>query len=336
MKVTYQRQVLHCEPSPYVKEVTVKEIKPAENSDLLDTVTFNEIGWYAITRRDSLSPGDRVMFIPPDSVLPFELSELLNITTYLSKGKVMVTNLRGNRSEGLIVTPEKVTPYLPYIMKWEDPPTVAMRGEMMARGEIPFTFERFYRMPNILNVPDTFSVGEPIFYSEKVHGVNSRFAMLVNPKTEKHQLYVGSHDVVLREKDGNLFWKVANKLIADKLPPDYVFYGEIFGIGVQHYHYGRKKHDILLFAAKDKDTREYMLPSEFLALCEEYKLPHVTMHERTFTSLEELRKLADEPSELTDLHWREGIVISSGVRRGKMAKCIGFKYLEEKKRTERH
>ena len=50
------------------------------------------------------------MFIPPDSVLPFELTELLGITKYTNKGRIRVTKLRGNRSEGVIVDKDVVEP----------------------------------------------------------------------------------------------------------------------------------------------------------------------------------------------------------------------------------
>lgn len=338
MNITYEREISHCEKTNYVKDVTIKEVNHAENSDFLDIVSFEEMGWNAIVRRDSYKSGDLVFFIPPDSVLPFELSESLEVTKYLSKGRVRVTRLRGNRSEGLVVDKEKVLPYLDYILKWEDPPSIQMRGETMPSKEVPYEFEKFYKMPNILNEPYTFRQNELISHSEKIHGTNVRMGILKNPETNEYQLYVGSHEIVLKESDENIYWKVVKEKLADKLPKDIVFYGEIFGPGIQHLHYEKKEPDILLFNASRNGI--YMLWEEFLGICGIYDLPHVIIHIAKYKDIEQIRSLADEPSEYTETHYREGIVICSGERPGIMAKCIGFKYLTEKdgkkKRTERH
>jgi len=62
-------------------------------------------------------PGDRVMFIPAESVLPFELSEKLGVTKYLSSGRLKVARLRGNRSEGIIEKPDTIHPYIKDILQ---------------------------------------------------------------------------------------------------------------------------------------------------------------------------------------------------------------------------
>jgi len=336
MNITYERNIDHCSPTPYAKMVTIEEIGPAENSDFLDKVTFKEMGWNCVSQRGLNKAGDKVMFIPAESVLPFELGELLEITKYLSKGRVRVTKLRGNRSEGLIVDPGKVEPYLPYIMKWEDLPSVRMMGEMLSPAEVSIDFIKFYHMPNILNEPDTFAVGERIFYSEKIHGTNLRCGKLKHPVTSDYQLYVGSHNIVLKESKENLYWQVVNEKLAEKLPEDITFFGEIFGIGVQHLHYNSKQPDVLLFAAAKRG--EYLSVHHFFETCVKYGLPHIITHPVTFESIEQIRALADRPSEMTDSHMREGVVLVSLKHPEKMAKCVSFNYLTGKpgKRTERH
>lgn len=336
MNITYERNVDHCSPTPYAKIVTTREVGPAENSDFLDKIIFEEVGWNCISQRGLHKVGDKVMFIPPESVLPFELGELLEVTKYLSKGRVRVTRFRGNRSEGLIVDCNRVQPYLPYIMKWEDLPSVHMQGEIMSPAEVSIDFGKFYQMPNILNEPYIFIAGEEIVYSEKFHGSQLRCGKLKHPTTEDYQLYVGSHNIVLKESKDNLYWKVTKEKLAEKLPKDIVFFGEIFGMGIQHLHYDRKLPEVLLFAAMKRG--EYLPIDTFLALCEEYGLPHVKFHPTTFESVEQIRLLADSPSEMTDTHMREGVVLTSIEHPERMAKCIGFNYLtdKKKKRTERH
>jgi len=339
---TYEREINHCQPSPYVKKVTIKEVTNAENSDNLSLVSFEEIGWYCIDRKDAHKPGDSVLIIPPDSVLPFELSEKLEVTKYLSKGRVRITRFRGNRSEGLII-PDGYEEWVPYIYKWEDLPTLSMRGEAMPGREIPIEFCKFYQMPNILNEPHIFRVGERILYSEKIHGTNLRTGNLQNPETQEYQTYVGSHEVVLKESDENLYWQTVKKFLEHKMPKDIIFYAEVFGPGIQHLHYGRKDPDVMIFAAagrtKDRPL-DYLLHEQVVKICIENDLPHVNFHEAVFESLEQIRQLADGDSEYTDQHYREGVVIVSKEHPDRMAKCIGFEYLQnkgkKKKRTERH
>ena len=157
-----------------------------------------------------------------------------------------------------------------------------------------------------------------------------------NPIDGGYQLYVGSHNIVLKETKENLYWQVVGEKLADKLPEDIVFFGEIFGSGIQHLHYDCKQPDIRLFAAMKRG--EYLLTHYFLELCIKYELPHVVIHTTTFESIEQVRSLADSTSEMTSSHGREGVVLVSLEHPERMAKCIGFNYLTGKKgkRTERH
>lgn len=330
MKITYQKEVGHCNVSTYIRTVTIDTVSPAKNSDLLDVVTFKEIGWNAVSQRGLHEPGEQAMFIPPESVLPFELSEELGVTKFLSKGKVRVAKLRGNRSEGLIEAVEKIEPYLPYIMQWNELPSTRMRGQQLASRHISPHFMKFHDMPNLLNEPDMFKPGEIVDVGEKIHGGNTRTGVLKHPHTEKYRLYVGSHNTVLQEKKNNLFWEVVRKKLADRLPEGILFFGETFGSGVQKgFHYDRKHPDILLFAAMERSI--YIDRIRFMAICEKYGLPYVTTETVVFESVEQMRDLANRPSGLTESHMREGIVIVSMEYPEKMAKCKNFDYLETQK-----
>lgn len=338
----YLRNVEHCEVSPYVKMVTIKSVEPALNSDNLEKITFHEIGWNAISQKGLHFAGKMVMFIPPDSVLPTELCELLGVTQYTSKGRIRVTSLRGNRSEGLIVDFEKVEPYIPYIMKWEDPPSIEFAGKAIRRSDIPIDFVGFYKMPNILNEPTIFEIGEEIWYSEKLHGTNMRFGFFKNPVTEQYEYYVGSHNIVLQNEEGgnNLYWNVFKEFFEGRIPKDLEFFCEPFGANVQHLGYGRAKPDVCIFAIAKRGM--YLPIEEVIDICDAYELPVVNFKRMMFTDIESIRALADEASEYTDKHYREGIVMVSAKYPEKMAKCIGFTYWtnnqgkQKAKRTERH
>lgn len=339
MNLTYEREVGHCKPNKNIKMVTIKIVEPAHNSDFLDRLEFEEIGWQTIGQRGLYKEGQKVLFIPPESVLPFELTEKLGITKHTSKGRIRMTTLRGNRSEGFVIDPEKVDGYIPYILKWEDPPTMAMSGDAIPRQDIPMEFYKFYDMPNILNEPFTFKVGEILWYSEKVHGTNMRFARMKHPELGDYRNYVGSHEIVLKESEDNLYWRIFNEQFRDRIPADLEFFAEVFGKSVQHLEYGRKDQLGIVFAITSRGL--YLNPQEVTEICRKHKLPVVRFRSTTFTNLESIRELANEPSEYTDLHHREGVVMVSDEFPNRMAKSIGSVYFEENqkkhnKRTERH
>lgn len=330
----YQRDIDHCDISPYIKLVTIKSISPAINSDRLECVTFEEIGWQTVSQIGLHKVGDKVLFIPAESVIPFELGEKLEITNYLSHGRVKVTKLRNNRSEGVIVDLEIVEPYIPYILKWEDKPTPHMNGDALSKSNIHPWFHKFYHMPNILNEPYIFYPGEKIYYSEKVHGSNGRYGRFKDPESEEYIDYVGSHHMVLKESDTNIYWRIYKEKLSNKIPTDIEFFGEIFGPGIQDLDYGLKDVDVRIFAATRKGY--YMNPSVLMMLCNQYKLPVVDFKLTTFKSIEQLRKFANEPSEYTGKHMREGIVIVSAEYPEKMAKFKSDAYEERRNRKERH
>ena len=339
----YEREVDHCKPSPYVREVTIYTVKHAQNSDNLDAVTFEEFGWNAITGRGTYKPGDKVTFIPPESVLPVELAEEFGITKFLSKGRVRILRLRNNRSEGVVLKAGILAGREHLILKWEDLPSRAMNAEFtLPSQEISPRFERFYSIPQLFNEPYTFQPGEAVAYSEKIHGVNFRFGVCAHPETNKRTFYVGSHYIVMDHVkcgDKNLFSRIANEIFdsgkAYFMGTDTVFYAEIYGRGVQHLHYGLKNQTFRVYAITLRG--EYVSYDEVLRICEDTGLPVVQFHETTFENIEQFRTLADESSEYAD-QIREGIVIVSRNRPRIMAKVIGFNYLtkKSKSRTERH
>ena len=335
MNITYEREVGHCAKSNYVSEITVKELISIEGADKIEVVQFEEKAWQAVVPKGRYQPGEKVMFIPPEVVLPFELSEKLGVTKYLSKGRVKLARLRGASSQGLVVDTVIVEPYMEYLLQWEDLPTVGMAGETLPRAETAMGFNIFYKIPSLMNEPDVLKPGEKIHISEKIHGTNTRLAFLAHPATGEHQLYVGTHNTVRRETDNDMYWRVVRETLGDKvLPKDFIFYGEIYGKKVQHIQYDLSDQRLIVFAMMDLNGY-YQNPAFVTKVCEERGISCVKFHELVYENVDQLLAIANSPSEMYN-GIREGIVTTSDLDSNRMAKVIGIKYLEGKDKTERH
>lgn len=362
-QITYERKTGHCSKSNYVKEVTIKEVIAMPNADSLEIVKFDEAGWQVVMKKGTASAGDKVFFMPPETVLPKELSDALGVTKYLQRGKVKVVKLRGEFSEGLIADKDVCQPYLDYILQWEDEPTPAMSGDTVSsreESEIESEFPKFYKIPNLLNEPDIFAQGDEVYITEKIHGTNCRFGILKNPRTKRYELYVGSHKVVLknpakkltlwekfclwiRRKKAprpkkNLYWSTVTKTLRDKnIPKDVVFYGEIYGAGVQDLDYGVDAKDLGLRIFATYENGKYNAPGVTYKICEDCGLETVPHTRGIFNSIDEAVALSEQPSELTTKHIREGIVLQSPTEPRRWAKVVSPEYLMRKGKTsERH
>lgn len=338
----YERIVNHCNPSQNVKTVTIASVESAKNSDRLDIIKFEECAWQVLVSKGNKQMGQKVLFIPPNSILPTDLAQELGVAQYLSKGRVRVARLRGNRSEGFVVDPEEVKGRVKEILHWEDlPPSQMCASWQLPKEDISPRFEVFYKIPSLKNEPYTFDVGERVAYSEKIHGTNVRFGMLNHPTTGERILYIGTHQTVINhgeEKTGdeNIYVKlvrgIAHKIV--DIEPEIVFYGEIYGYGIQHLTYGLREKKLRVFAMTVNG--EYVSSEEVMTRCDVLGLDRVTFHFDTFTGIEQYKLIADLPSELTDNHVREGIVLVSQITPKKMAKIVGFNYLLGRGKTERH
>jgi RNA ligase (TIGR02306 family) len=224
-------------------------------------------GWRVCAGRDPESgtnqfvPGDACVYIPPDSVLPPELSDRLGCTKYLSPlarnaaggrpagGRVRVARLRGEPSYGLIMRPDDAT--LPVgtdvaallgITKWEPPPVFG--GE----ADVPHpAFHGYTDMENYRNFPDLFAEGEEVVLTEKLHGMNCRLG-LVRDGDEWVQM-AGSHNQRRKPVDSkgrpSQFWVVLTDPVRELLGhlrqragQGVIVFGELVGAGVQDICYG--------------------------------------------------------------------------------------------------
>lgn len=261
--------------STLIVEITrVLAVKPHPNADRLDLITVK--GWQVVAEKGKYKEGDLVVYCPIDAVLPIELSDKMNITNYLSKGRVRTVKLRGEYSQGLIIPlsmlnrPEEgdnfVCQYIEGedvkdalgITKYEPIIPIHMAGKVDKYHPL---FTKYTDIENIKNFPNVLQEGEEVVLTEKIHGTNFRVG-LVNG-----ELMVGSKNWGLKEDETNLYWIITHKFpqievalrnfykdcaeVGQETPPNFILYGEIYGGGVQKgMDYGLKEPVVRFFDVK--------------------------------------------------------------------------------------
>ena len=152
--------------------VEIESIQPHPNADRLFLARIK--GWQAVIRKredgsPEFAPGERVVFIPPDSTLPREMAERLGVLNYLSErtnvegGRDLVVRqvrLRGEPSFGLLVRPDD--PNWPvgtdvrehYGIGKFRPPVRFSAGDSEPNHPL---FQRYTEIENLRNFPDVLA-----------------------------------------------------------------------------------------------------------------------------------------------------------------------------------
>lgn len=330
--------------SSLIVDVTeIKEITPHPNADRLEIATIK--GWSVITGKGNHKPGDKVVYVPPDSILPLELSDRMDVTKYLSNQRVRSIKLRGVVSCGMIMPNEgnwtlgtNVAAHYG-ITKWE-PPAV-MGGECV---HAPDQFHHYTDIENWNNFPDIFKNGEEVIITEKIHGTNWRAGMIDG------KFYVGSHHTAKAYNADNLYWRVAIKYDIEgclrTIHEEFntIIFGEIFG-RVQDLKYGLiNDYDLRIFDISEngqymdqfEENRRWL--DEFSLA---FKVPTVPQIYKGPYSVKLINELCQGNAFQGD-HIKEGIVIRPIKERwdptlGRVIlKKINPEYMVRKGGTEHH
>ena len=157
----------------------VIDVKPHPNADRLEVAVI--LGWEVITQKGNVQPGDTVLYIPPDAMLPRELADKWGVTPYLSwmkneeKGRVRAASIRSYTSYGFSVPASKLDIEAEIgedlkahfgIDKYE-PPERLDSGDMEQENIL---FHKFTDIQRIQNYPEALFPGEEVVATEKLHG----------------------------------------------------------------------------------------------------------------------------------------------------------------------
>lgn len=327
--------------SSLIVDVTkVLSIKDHPNADRLSIVTVK--GWEVITAKKddgdhNYKVGDKVVYCPIDSVLPQELSDSMDITKYLSKGRVLTTKLRGSYSQGLIIPISYIPDHMREegtsvgeylgIKKYERPIKFSLSG---LQATSPQRFRRFTSIENIKNFINILQLGEEVVITEKIHGTNFRCGILDG------EFLVGSHNVCLKENDNNLYWQIAKKYnFKDILTEGQIIYGEIYGDGVQPLKYGLTNEKKFIAFGLIQDDK-YLNYDDFKEFCQVKNIPTAPELYKGKWDMDLVSLVSGKSTMPNASHIREGFVVTPLVERearsvGRVClKAISEEYLLKK------
>jgi len=258
-----------------VEVVLIDEILPHPNADRLEIARI--AGWNCVVRKGEYNAGTKVVYIPVDSVLPFELESKLfppDSKVKLEKSRVRTIKLRGAISQGIIATCEELglEPFTAVgedvadklgITKYEPPVKNTpglLRGNKLSPKKGNSNFRKYTDIENWKHYNNLFSTEDFVWVSEKLHGTSVRYAYLPTECNTfwkkvkrffgvlpKYEFCIGSRNVQLQDKlrydgfyDINVYGKIAQQEdIKSKLCEGDAIYGEIVGSGIQKgYTYG--------------------------------------------------------------------------------------------------
>ncbi len=301
-----------------VKVTTIDEIGGHSNADALEIAIVG--GWQCIVPKGKHKAGDKIVYFPPDTMLPREWADHFGVTKYLSfskdsldMGRIRCARLRGEPSFGLVVEPA--------MDEWEagddcaafygaeryEPPVRVQAGDVEPDHPL---FVKYTDIENLRNSPDAFSSGEVVWVSEKVDGTNCRVGVV------EGEFMAGSHR--WRRKASadwatSTYWfplslePVKNLLLSlAKSHQQVILFGEVYGKGVQTLDYGQKGQ---AFAAFDLlvDGR-YGDVGEFQGLCERFGVPTVPIMGTMPYTLNNVRTAASGRA-FSGNHVKEGVVV---------------------------
>jgi len=333
--------------SNHIVEVcAIKNVISHKQADSLEIVIIKE--WECIVKKGKYKKGEKIIFIPPDSILPTELADQLGVRNYLAgpnKDRVKCARLRGVMSFGLVMDmPEgeywKVGTDVKEhfgITKY-DPPIRTAAGD--AESEDLF-FDKFTDIQNLRHYPEVFKEGEKVVVPEKIDGTQSRtnvslkntFLSKLFPLLFSSKIIwkAGSHNVKRKQppKDklaGNIYWypftlpsvqNLMNFLIKTKRFrfKNITLYGEIYGRitgGLKLMNYGIPN-ELGYVAFGLKIDGEYISWNIFKEYCNMFEVEIVPVIGEIPFNMARIKEMSEGDSLLAKRHgaqhMREGVVV---------------------------
>jgi RNA ligase (TIGR02306 family) len=351
-----------------VELVNLDEVSAHPNADLLELARVG--GYRAVVGKGIHKTGDLVLYIPEEALLPVELAAEFGYEGKLAgplKNRVKAIRLRGELSQGLVV-PYHVAMqalekrgfgglenckvgsgigHLLGIEKYEQPIPANMAGRARPR---PSWFPTYTNIENIKKEPDTFTLGENVVMTEKIHGTNFGVGMTKDDR----EMLVSSRRMILEREDTNLYWRAAIQYdleaflnyLLDLTGFDVVIlWGEIYGAGIQNLTYGGENGKLnyrafdIYYSDSVEDEEGFLSIAGMREVCFDKNIDTVPILWAGPFSFEKLNEYTNGTTTVGGSHTREGVVVKPQIERRNrngrcIAKSIAEAYLLDKNRTD--
>ena len=231
---------------------TINEITPIEGADRIELAKVQ--GWQSVVQRGQYSVGDRIVFIPIDTVLQPSVwnSHLHDKEDPTKPIRVRSVKLRGVYSQGLIfplsiITPEMNVDELAQelgVIKYEKPIPAHLSGEVF--GDFPTHLVSKTDEDNLksnIEVLEELRQADSMQATLKMDGTSATYI-----KETNGNFRVCSRNLELRDTESNVHWQMARKYdIWNNLNSGYAIQGEIAGPGIQGNPAGLSEVTLFIF-----------------------------------------------------------------------------------------
>lgn len=182
---------------------TIREILPHGNADKLELAKVYD--WTVVVRKGEYVEGDKILYVPVDSLLPWDLEQRIfppESKIKLNKSRIRSIRIRGIVSQGMILDPAEVNDiigdYNPdiYFDEYElehdfstalqitkyEPPEASIPKHMQAKKKRATNpnFKKYSDIENFKYYDRCFEDGEIVYVSEKLHGTSFRCGWFKN------------------------------------------------------------------------------------------------------------------------------------------------------------
>jgi RNA ligase (TIGR02306 family) len=247
---------------------TINEITPIEGADRIELAKVQ--GWQSVVKRGEYSVGDRVVFIPIDTVLqPSVWNSYLHDKQDPTKPiRVKSVKLKGVYSQGLIFPLSIITPEMNIdelaqelgVIKYEKPIPSHLAGQFA--GEFPAHLLSKTDEDNLksnIEVLEELKEADYIEATDKEDGTSATYV-----KELDGTFRVCSRNRELKDTESNVHWQMARKYdIQNVLKAGYAIQGEIVGPGIQGNPAGYSEVDLYIFNVIDLTTRRPNWPARY-------------------------------------------------------------------------
>jgi len=306
-------------------------VRPIPGADRIEIATLAGMDFQLVVARGAYQPGDEVLYLPVDAVLPPALVETLGLQGKLAgreRNRIKTVVLRGAYSQGVVtrgdLVPADVTDLAAHlgVTKWDPPPNLVPDGILVPRpeGQSRYDIESADRYTALVES----LLDRDVFVTEKLEGENAWVTAWPDGSVA-----IGMRDNTILEKEGveNRFHQVLRaqgvpgfaRELAERYGQRVAVYGEFVGPGAgPGNYYDLKRPAVRLF-----DIRvmfDYLPPAEFLERVEArwgsepptvpvLQDPRAACTLRTWLAGRTVKEASDGPSMLAPTKRREGIVI---------------------------